>query len=365
LSFLLESLQLKNFRNYRQLSLEFDPSLTILIGRNGIGKTNIIEALQLLTEGKSFRTTATKECIYHGEVRAQAELRAVEHARIREVILCLENNKRLYSVNEKKLQSVRNLYGVIPCVIFTPDDLCLVKNPAQRRREEIDSLGIQLSATYARLRSEYTKIITQRNRLLKSDIFHGDVFEAWTERLVEIGVALYEKRRALFERLRPFFLSAYQNIDAKNELRMHYSSSWLPGYLKEAPTDSLRESFLSALEQNREEEVSRRLSVTGPHRDDLVFDLNNTPARNYASQGQQRSIALAWKLAEIQVIEEITGLCPLLLLDDVMSELDKERRRQLTALVGMVAQTVITTTHSDYFEKTLQKRASIIDMAKV
>jgi len=353
MSFTITSLELYGFRSYKHARIDLDPQLTIFHGPNGAGKTNIIEALQLLSTGESFRKPLRQDLINWKSDQTRISTQASDGKLKRDVELTADATSKTIFINEKKIRSTQEMSTVSPCVIFTPDDLRIIKESSSRRRQEIDSLGSQLSATYARLASEYKKIITHRNRLLKEDQFGTDVFEAWNERLIEVGFALAEKRSSLFDHISLPMKDYYQKLldpDYKGQkLDMYYDSNW--------GDERDEQSFRKALEHHAQEERSRRQSLVGPHRDDLVFKIDNKNARSFASQGQQRSIVLAWKLAQLSVVEEFTGARPLLLLDDVMSEFDQTRRRYLAGLVGNLAQTVITTAHIDYFEQELLERA--------
>ncbi len=359
MSFSVESLDLQQFRSYRQAQISFGPELTILVGPNASGKTNAIEALQLLTQGSSFRTTNWRDLIQWGEDRARITLAAKDQGRRREVRLDVEEGRRRYQINDKPLRSSAALSGVMPCVLFTPVDLRLVRDSAAQRRDELDDLGSQIAGGYQRLRQEYRKIVQQRNRLLKEEQWAGPVFEAWTERLVEVGVALTERRIALFDQLRPALIAAYRGIDPGCALEVEYVAKWASG-----DGDLSQDALHQALQEDATQERARRTTTVGPHHDDLVFTLGGQLARSFASQGQQRSIALAWKIAEIDVVTALSGTRPLLLLDDVMSELDEQRRAALTEYVGTVAQTVITTANIDYFRPELLERATLVDVTE-
>ena len=362
MSFLIESLELQDFRSYEQARVCFGRDLTILTGSNASGKTNCIEALQLLSEGDSFRTTSWRDLIRWGSDRARVVLQASDQGRARTVQLDVEEGRRRYQVNGKAIRSAATLTGVLPCVLFTPVDLRLVRDSAAQRRDELDELGSQIAGGYLRLRQEYKKIVQQRNRLLKDEQWDGPVFEAWTERLIEVGVALVQRRLALFGQLRPALIAAYQGIDPSCALEVRYVASWAGGADGQHPdADALRRALAASTDAER----ARHTTTVGPHHDDLEFMLGGQGARSFASQGQQRSIALATKIAEIDVITELCGTRPLLLLDDVMSELDEQRRAALTEYVGTVAQTVITTANIDYFRPELLDRATCIDVTEL
>ncbi len=364
MSFKVTTLKLENFRSYDKILFEFSPDLTIIHGPNATGKTNCIEALQLLTEGVSFRRPSWHDVVRTGAERAFAQITAEDHGRFREVELTLQDGRRFFKVNGKALRSAAQVAGIIPCVVFTPIDLRIVREASSQRREELDNLGAQIASNYGKLRSEYKKIVAQRNRLLKDDICAGDLFDAWSQRLVEVGVALCDRRVALFRQLMPAIVDAYHHIDPYNLLEVSYQASWID--LESRPyedysAEEKQAAYRQALEEAAPADRARHLSTVGAHHDDLFFSLGGMAARIFASQGQQRSIALAWKLAEIEVIASLTGARPLLLLDDVMSELDERRREALTAFVGTVAQTVVTTANIDYFRPELLERAHLIN----
>jgi len=356
MSYTIETLTLKGFRSYKEAYIEFDSKLTIFYGQNAAGKTNIIEALQLMTNGESFRKPLRNDLINWESDQAKATLRATDGIKKRDVELLINESTKSVFVNEKKVRSRHELSSALPCVVFNPDDLRIVKESSSRRRQEIDMLGSQLSATYSRLVSEYKKIITQRNQLLREGQYGSEVFDAWTDRMIQVGVALAEKRNSLFGHLAPHVSSFYENLldeeQQSQKLNLSYESTW--------GEEKSEESFRSSLKERAGDEIARRVSLVGPHRDDLIFEIDEKNARTFASQGQQRSIALAWKLAQLSVIEEITQTRPLLLLDDVMSELDQTRRNYLAGIVGETAQTVITTANIDYFDKSLIERAKIV-----
>lgn len=361
---LVHGVSLRGFRSYGSFDLELDPSLTIIHGPNAAGKTNIIEALQLTTEGVSFRSPQWKDVVSWGAASASVLMTATGDGRHREVELAISEGRRTFSVNGKKVRSSADVAGEIPCVIFTPNDMRLVKDSSDKRRDEIDSLGAQLSKSYGRLRSEYNRVVIQRNRLLKDEVVDRPTLDAWTDRLVVVGSSLTQHRVRLLDRMRPHIVAAASAIDPSTTLEISYQcTSAHYGAEGVELTKSERErSYQDALELRNADEMARRLTLVGPHRDDIVFSIDGRDARTFGSQGQQRTVALAWKLAEVKTVREITGKSPLLLLDDVMSELDESRRRALTDEVGHTAQTVITTANIDYFNSELLGRARVISI---
>jgi len=349
-----------NFRSYESFLLKPDRSLTVLAGPNAAGKTNLIEAIQLLTAADSFRKPGWGETIKTGAPEAVLSLEAKGDNRKLEIGLTISSSgRRSYMVNGKSRRSVNQVAGVLPCVVFTPDDLRMVKDAAERRRSALDSLGSQLSPTYARLKSEYEKTLRHRNALLREGVTDTENLAPWSERLAVVGGSLVNHRMRLFDRMSRAMGLIYPRLTDDGLLEATYVPSWeRDGF--EADGISPEDAIRGHMEGKLTAELSRRSSVSGPHRDEIVFRINGSDARVYASQGQQRTIALAWKLAEVEVISDIAAQPPILLLDDVMSELDERRRHALTALVGSVTQTVMTTTNLGYFEEGLLERAKVV-----
>ena len=360
MSFLISELHLQGFRNYQDAVFAFDPTLTIVCGANAVGKTSIIEAIQILCEAVSFRKSTYQEMVRHGCQQARLTLHAYEGERRREVVLDIEGNRKTYRVNQKKANAINDVLGVIPTLVFTPDNLRIIKDGATKRREAVDMLGQQLSKTYAHLCREYTKTLKGRNRLLGEGKDSSPVFGIWTEQLVSLGAALHCHRAKLLARLIPLIQQQHAYIDPDHLLEIAYVNNWCV----EAHDDRehVEQQLRTALALRADEEHARKITLVGPHRDDVSFLLDRYDVRSYGSQGQQRTIALSWKLAEVDMVESVLGVQPLLLLDDVMSELDESRRNALTARVGCVAQTIITTTNIGYFEPALLSRAHLIEI---
>jgi len=350
----------RDFRSYAEYELEIDPFLTILVGPNAAGKTNLIEAIELLTEAASFRNPSWSDTIRQGSTGgARLTMEATGDNRVLEVELDISQaGRRTYKVNGKVRRAVNQVAGVLPCVVFTPEDLRLVKDSAEKRRTAIDSLGAQLSPTYARLRTDYDKILRQRNALLRDEA-PDDALDVWTHRLVEVGAALVTHRQRLFGRMERAMVGVYSELTSDGELKVTYLPSWERDG-EAGPDEDPKRAMERHLEAKKKTERARRTTVSGPHRDDIVFSIEGREARAFASQGQQRTLALAWKLAEVSVTTDIATQRPVLLLDDVMSELDERRRHSLAAFVGSVAQTVMTTTNLGYFEESLLNRAKVV-----
>ncbi len=350
---------MNNFRNYSSFEFEPDPSLTILVGPNGVGKTNLLEAVELMTEIESFRRPLWSDVIKEGSSSAHGFIEAAGDSRNLKIELSVNaGGKREYRVNGKNCRSLTRVAGILPCVLFTPDDLRLVKASAEKRRGALASLGSQLSPSYMRLKSEYERILRQRNSLLRDDASDNHL-DPWTENLVQTGALLLTHRMRLFTRLAEAMGRIYPLLTGGGELNANYVLSWEKDGVDETE-GSLEDRMMNHLKTRQRVERARRTTISGPHRDEIVFQVEGREARAFASQGQQRTVALAWKLAEVAVITEIGSQKPVLLLDDVMSELDEGRRYALASFVGSVAQTIMTTTNLGYFDDTLLGRAKVV-----
>ncbi len=363
MSYTIKRLHIVGFRNYENFDLEPDPSLTVLVGPNAVGKTNLIEAVQLVTEARSFRGGSWSEMIRWESQDASVRLDAVDGERVHTVELDITaDGRRIYRVNGKPRRTVSEVSGIIPCVLFTPEDLGLIKNSAETRRNLLDGIGTQLSKTYAQLKTEYDRVVKQRNALLRNESVSEDRLAPWDERLVALGSRLVKHRLGLFDRLMQAASVLYGQIAKDGPLTARYVPSW-ERESREVSGKEPAEALEGLLLETKTDERARKMTLAGPHRDEIVFKLDGRDARTYASQGQQRTVALALKLAEVKVVADISGSRPVLLLDDVMSELDESRRTAFTELVGSTTQTIVTTTNLGYFTKNVIDRAKVVTLA--
>lgn len=379
----IESINLRNIRNYDDAVIEDLGDITVFVGENAVGKTNLIEAVQLLTALSSFRHSTIDQLIRHGEENGRAFARVTDDNRLLDIELLLEGRTRKYRLNGKAKRPL-DLKGLIPSVIFTPDDLNLVKGPNGGRRAALDALGSQVNKSYYTVRRDYEKVIRHKNRLLK-DESDAALIEAIDEMIVTVGAQLTLYRIALFERLTPHFVEKYREIShGREKLGVVYVPSWeqeegkdvafressdSPSSLSPSVArpssvsrDDARMLLSRALHERAGEERRRGRALVGPHSDKIVFSLDGKDASVYGSQGQQRSIVLAYKLAEAAVVEEILEQKPVLLLDDVMSELDESRRHALVTAMEGGSQTFITTANIDYFDAAMLEKSKIIKL---
>lgn len=346
------------YRNFPLRDINLSPGMTVLCGRNATGKTNTIEALQLLTSGTSFRHPRSQDLILAGEERARISSRIEGDGRVIDVACEITPTRRHFVRNGKTCHAA-DLSATLMSVLFCPDDLTFVKSGARYRRDELDAFGAQANAGYRKVQSAYMRSIEQRNRLLKQPSPDLALLDAWDASVALGGATLLEARLRLFERLRGHVREIYGQVSDADALDCHYVCS-LGDDVGGMSRDELADRFAARLASGREDDLRRQQTLAGPQRDDISFTLDGRDARSFGSQGQQRSIVLAWKMAEVALSAEILGTQPLLLLDDVMSELDERRREAITRFVQGGIQTVITTTNLGYFPSELLERSEVV-----
>ncbi|HBL36702.1 MAG TPA: DNA replication/repair protein RecF [Firmicutes bacterium] len=343
----LEKIKICNFRNYSPSEVELSPRLNILCGKNGQGKTNFLEAIAFLTLGRSFRTRRDEDLIKAGEKEfyLKGKFRSSEEDLILEVGNDL--SRVVVKVNGLPYKSKRELFGRVRTVIFTPDDLQIIKGGPEKRREFLDLYLAQAYPDYRQIYLRFYRALYQRNALLKK-LREGrrdlNELEVWTNRMVEEGSRVVLYRRQTMEEIGAS-LNHYHQLMSNEQETLHClykGSGSLPDTLD---LTAIQEGFWRSLRRRSDDERRRGYTLVGPHRDDLQIQMNQRwELRVYGSQGQQRTAALALKLAMVDLIEKTQGKAPLLLLDDVFSEFDSDRKQELLRLLTVGTQTVISTT---------------------
>lgn len=355
-----------DFRSYESFDLDGIGPLTVIVGPNAVGKTNIVEGIQLLTAHASFRHPAVGDLVRAGAQRALLHADVSDGNRRLELEMTAEEGKKRFFLNGKPKRPA-DLKGLVPSVSFTPDDLELAKGGMAPRRAALDALGSQLSANHYLIRRDYEKVLRHKNRLLKDEADPA-LLDSIDEMAVTCGAQLAAYRSALFEKLARAMGSYYREIvGGREQLRACYVPSWEP-HDPAAPAtysfgrDDAREALARALAARHGEERARRRALVGPHADKIEFFIDGRNVSSFASQGQQRSAVLAFKLAEASLVQDILRQKPVLLLDDVMSELDESRRRALVSFIAGDIQTFITTANIDYFDHDLLAAARIVSL---
>jgi DNA replication and repair protein RecF len=371
MSLILKELELHNFRNHPSFLIKDPPRLIIIIGRNATGKTNVIEAVQLVSMLESFRSPSWQNVVTNTENQADIQACFLQNERLIEMRMDIKEGKRSYLLNGKA-RPRHTLKGLIPAVIFIPDDLSLVKNSPEVRRKLLDDVGQQLSETYRDISHDYQRTVRQRNLVLKN-YQEGEtsaVLESWDESLIKLGALLFVHRVKLYRRLMDQAYELYGKFSENESLTSRYIPSfhrlgdeYSDYQLADMGKSEVEELLRRTKEAVSSEERARAKSLVGPHRDEITFFIEGYDARHYGSQGQQRSIALALKLAQLVLIQEISGNQPLLLLDDVMSELDENRRAALIKAIDGQIPTIITATDLSCFDENLLGQARIVELS--
>lgn len=339
----IKSLKLKNFRNYDLLNLEFDGETNIFYGDNAQGKTNILEAVYLSGTTKSHRGTKDKDLIRFNEEESHIESVVEKNGIDYQIDIHLKKNSpKGIAVNKMPLRKASELFGIVNFVFFSPEDLNIIKNGPGERRRFIDLELSQLDKVYLSNLTNYNRIVNQRNHLLKEIGFDNngkiiDTLEIWELQLVHYGNQIIERRKQFISEINKIISSIHKKLTGdKEDIKIIYEPS----------TGNL--SFEQALNKYRERDLRMKSTSVGPHRDDICFMTGNLDIRKFGSQGQQRTAALSLKLSEIDLVRQTIHDTPVLLLDDVLSELDKHRQNYLLDSINDV-QTLITCTGVEDF----------------
>jgi len=353
----LKSLLLKQFRNYIDQEVTFTAPKTVIVGNNAQGKSNLLEAVLLLATMRSHRVSKDRDLVRNGE--ALGEIKAIcqrspEGYPIELLMRMRASGRRSLSINGVNQARHLDFLGNLNAVMFSSLDLDLVRGSPESRRSWLDTVLIQLEPIYINLLQQYNQVLRQRNALLKSikqgkTQYEPQQMALWDTQLVTAGTRLMRRRSRLLNRLTPIARTWHQQISGGDE---YLEITYVPKF-EFAPLDSIEEihqAFFAALLQKTIIEQHQGTTLVGPHRDEVALTINDTPAREYGSQGQQRTLVLALKLAELELLESVIGEPPLLLLDDVLAELDLQRQDHLLNAIGDRVQTIITTTHLGSFE---------------
>lgn len=334
----ISNLSLTTFRSYKTLELELTPGITTFIGRNGEGKTNIVEAVLYLSFLTSHRVASDQPLVQLGN--SSAYIRAKTQIPEREVLVELEINSEKANrarINQNPTRSQKEIFGIVQAIYFSPEDLDLVRGDPSERRKFIDQLLILRSPRMAGVISDYERAVRQRNSLLKSRA-GNESLSAWDDQVANFGGEIIAARLLALSDFEPIFQGIYQEISSEKPAFINYKSS-IDDPSPDPTTNTTK--ILERMRITRAAEIERGLTLTGPHRDDLLLNLGNHLVKGYASHGESWSIALSLKLATYKLLLN-DGLKPILILDDVFSELDEERRIHLIKLAKSAEQTFIT-----------------------
>ncbi|WP_332634401.1 DNA replication/repair protein RecF [Halalkalibacter flavus] len=356
----IKQLTLRQFRNYKKVELSFHKQVNVFLGENAQGKTNILESIFVLALAKSHRTSKDKELIGWGEefARVQGEIAKKTSSLDIELILSVKGKKgKINGLEQKKLSEY---VGAANVVMFAPEDLNLVKGSPQVRRRFLDMELGQISRVYLHHLGMYQKVLKQRNHLLKTLQFgkgSKEMLDILTDQMIVLAAEVTIRRYGFIKRLQTWAEQIHHDVSrGKEKLEIRYLSS--TDVSEDKDLSKIKDGYYQTYQELREREIQRGVTLFGPHRDDLAFSINERDVQTYGSQGQQRTTALALKLAEIELIYSEIGEYPILLLDDVLSELDDYRQSHLLRTIQGRVQTFVTTTNvSGIDEQTLNQAA--------
>ena len=348
----INNIKLNKFRNYDSREIKLNENINVFFGDNAQGKTNIIESIFLCSIGKSFRTNKEKELIKFNEEKALIEINFKKSDRDGNIKIEIGDKKQIY-LNGIKLKKLSELLGNINIVIFTPDDIDILKGGPQNRRKFLDIMISQLRPNYMHVLTLYLKTIEQRNNYLKQIKLENkdeNLLDIWDEKLVDYGMKIYEYRKEFIEKIKNKIKNIHKEItENKEEIEIEYFSD-----------ANTRQNFINELKSRRKLDIIKGFTTKGIHRDDFVIYINGKEVEIYGSQGQHRTAILSLKLSELKVIYDEIGEYPILLLDDFMSELDDKRRKNFLNYIKDI-QVIITCTEKIMLENLEYFSYNVID----
>ena len=364
----IKSLKLLYFRNYLSMNIDVHPSLNVLVGNNANGKTNIIESIFCLALGRSYRTKSDSECIMFGETATAMSCVVNKNDKNLDIMLGISNKGKSAKIAGVKKNKLTDFVGELNVVLFSPEDLQLVKGSPSLRREFINREFYQFSRIYHKYYLMYQHLLKQRNSYLKDmrknpkDEMSLAYLETLTSQLAKVAIYITKERVSFVQDISELTYKNMMNIsNGQESLKIRYKSSVLESLNIADITDEgfTEENLTKVMMKKFFDDIMRGSTKIGPHQDDLEFYINDLDAKMYASQGQQRSIVLSLKLAEINYLKSKTGTYPVLLLDDVLSELDKNRQLKLLDAINENVQTFITTPSISDIKEDLLKKAKV------
>ena len=354
---IIDDLKLLNFRSYSTLNLKFNPKLNIIYGMNGAGKTNIVEAIYALSLTKSFRTNNDNLMIMKDKNVSKVEANIINENK-KNYQLILQNHEKKVKINDNKIDKLSDYVADIFMILFNPDDLKIIKESPALRRKFINIELSQLDRNYILYLNGYNKILKQRNIYLKEMYINGTLsknyLDIMTEKMVDFGIKIYEIRKKFINKVSETISKNYLKIFEYGDLTIKYVSDY----------NDKKENILRKYQQYLKKDMLLGKTTFGIHRDDIDFELDGYSLKDCGSEGQQKNAIIAFKLSEIDIVNEEKGYYPILIFDDLSSELDRKKINNILKMFDEKVQTFITTTSIDYFSEEILKKANIINVDK-
>ncbi|MBO5138765.1 MAG: DNA replication/repair protein RecF [Bacilli bacterium] len=359
----LKKLNLINFRNYKRVDLSLGSKINVFVGDNAQGKTNILESILVLALTKSFRGSLDSELIRFGAVKSKIKCKVMNEGLLKNLEVSIENGKKGFKVNNTNIYKISDYISNLSVICFSPDDLNIVKDAPSVRRNILNIQISQLSRNYLNTYNEYNKLLKTRNEYLKllltSSIADKKYLDIITDKLIEKALIIYNERKLYIDAINENINGIYNDITGDDGLRVCYYpnvdfSSYDVSYMKEKLND--------IYQKNYRKELNAGMTLYGPHRDDFSFYLNDNNLKLFGSQGQQRVAIISFKLSEISIFENRHGTKPVLLFDDIFSELDIKKRNRLMKFISNDIQAIITTTDLKNIQKKYLNDSIIFDV---
>lgn len=354
---ILKQIELTNFRNYHHLSLSLHPHMNIIYGKNGQGKSNLLESIYVLGKSKSHRNFMNKHLIQENALFSKIKGILTENDISTKLELDLTDNSKKMILDGQQLKKVSTYISHLDVVIFYPEDLEIIKGSPMLRRKFINTELSNLQEIYYTVLSDYDKLLKMRNEYLKEDVFDVHYFDILTKYFIEKAILIYKMRMKFIDRINEYAFSIYENLMHIKDFHISYQISDFQ------EKDAVEKDFLYQFyEKNRDKERIYRKTLFGPHRDDFIFYLGEKDMVAYSSQGQQRAAILTFKLSEIELYKKYKKRRPIILLDDVFSELDYQKKNNLMKYIGEDLQVIITTTELDHITAKQKKNSKLIEI---
>ena len=355
---IIEKIKLKNYRNYDSLEIDLNKKLNIIIGKNAQGKTNILESIYVLSLTKSYLGVNDKNLIKLGNNYAILEANTILNSGPKKFKVLIKDNGKQVIINGNEVKKLSDYVSNLKVIIFSPENIRMIKEGPSVRRKFLNMEISQISIKYVKLLINYNNIIRQKNEYLKLDNKNIDYLDVLNDEIAKLSVEIYLLRRKFLDNINTYIDRIYYEIMGMQGLRVRYISNIDYFENKKEMVDKYREK----LDKYLEKEMLYKISLIGPHRDDFIFVLNDKNIALYGSQGQLRSVILALKLSEIELFKKSSDDDPILLLDDIFSELDIDKKNNLIKYINDNIQTIITTTDINMIDEKLVKKASIFEI---
>lgn len=355
----LRKIELKNFRNYENLKLEFNKNINIFIGDNAQGKTNILESIYVLAVTKSHRTSKDLYLLKENSLFTKIIGEVEEDTKKKYEVLINKEGKRV-SINDNPLKKVSNYLSNINAIMFCPDDLEIIKGPPLNRRSFFNVEISVFNNEYVRYLSDYNKLLKTRNEYLKeNDKFNKEYFDILTDKLIDLNIKIYLERKKFIEKINKYIVDIYKNISGKDNIKVYYDS-----FIDDDDENNLKRQLQDKFDRLINNELFNKITLLGIHKDDFSIYIDNVKINNYGSQGQHRLAILCLKLAEIEIYRKEYNKKPILLLDDIFSELDKNKKENIINYIENDLQVFITSTDLDNIDKKIVENSDIFIVKK-